>query len=223
MKMWPWTLAVSLILGWASSEDCSATPLNIDWIRQLGTSAVEVSTGVSLDGHGSVYITGETGGSWQRHSRVDTPMSSLLATICRAVFIGQSSWVLARVMKLRTRSSTVRETSWSLGDTDGSPDQRQVAFVSRIDSTGSVNRTTKFSATQLNVVTYEKSVASDGLGNLFVAGYTPSDRPSYTGNAFVSKLDSGGKLFVDSRVRTDQDDQAYGVAAIRTAMYSSRG
>jgi len=92
---------------------CDPAEYRLD--SQLGTSAVEVSTGVSLDGHGSVYITGETGGS------LAAPFAGGYTDVfvARYDLSGSFYWakqlVLARVMKLRTRSSTVRETSWSLG------------------------------------------------------------------------------------------------------------
>src|SRR5437016_5494557 len=46
-------------LYYASPSDCQ----NVEWIRQLGTSGSDLSTGVSADGLGNVYISGVTYGN----------------------------------------------------------------------------------------------------------------------------------------------------------------
>src|SRR3954464_1031247 len=64
----PAHLAVSLafcIVGTFVTSIEPASAVNLDWTRQLGTSAREDNYGVSADGLGDVYISGYTQGNLQ--------------------------------------------------------------------------------------------------------------------------------------------------------------
>ena len=60
MKRLNYLCLVGLLFASAAS---AARGESIEWTRQLGTSAVDMSHGVSADGLGNVYISGDTTGS----------------------------------------------------------------------------------------------------------------------------------------------------------------
>ncbi len=201
--------------GWdafASKYDASGTLL---WTEQLGTSSNDSSGGVSADGLGNVYISGNTYGSLggSNAGRADAFVSKYDAS-------GTLLWTE------QGTSSTDRSTGVSAdglgnvyisGYTQGSLEGPNAgdwdAFVSKYDDAGTLLWTE-----QLGTSSEDQSwdVSADGLGNVYITGHTEGSLGGpNAGNidAFVSKYDASGTLLWSEQLGTSSRDFSYGVSA----------
>jgi len=161
---------------------------NLQWTRQLGTAGHDQSNGVSADGLGNVYISGETRGSLGGSNA-----GSSDAFITKYDAAGNLQWT----KQLGTTgfddclgvSADGLGNAYASGLTDSSLGGAhlgdQDAFVANYDSAGNLQWTR-----QLGTVNVDQGygVSADGLGNAYISGLLRSV------NAFVARYDAEGNF-----------------------------
>jgi hypothetical protein len=161
---------------------------NLIWTRQLGTSADDRGSGVSADGLGNVYVSGETGGALNGNSVGNTD-----------AFLGKydSQGNLLWLRQAGTRdddfgagvsvdSSGSVYLTGTIGEIVGKPTDD--AFVSRYDSAGNLLWTRQIGTTSID---NSYAVSADGHGNVYASGTTYGDFGSANAgsyDAFVVKI-----------------------------------
>jgi hypothetical protein len=145
---------------------------NLQWTKQLGTSAYDANQGVSADGLGNVYISGFTNGS------LDAPNAGGPdAFVGKYDAAGNLQWIRQLGTSAIDSNNAISAdglgnayvsgvTFGSLGGpTAGAGD----AFVSKYDAAGNLQWTK-----QLGTIAddFSYGVSADGLGNIFLSGYT---------------------------------------------------
>lgn len=190
------------------------------WSRQFGTSSYDFGDSVSTDTAGNVYISGRTDGSlggpnlssgdyytdlyvakydgagtlqWTRQfgTSVDDVGGAVSVDGLGNVFVAGF-----------TRVNLQGGISWT-GD----------AFVRKYDSNGSLSWTRQLGTAAIE---YVRGAAADGLGNVYVSGYTEGSLGGTNAgaqDAFVSKYDATGVLKWTRQLGTASSDESFGVAA----------
>src|SRR5215207_785326 len=191
----------------------------LDWIRQLGTSNSDINYDVSTDGLGSVYTSGYTQGSLAAPNAGGSLGFDVLVTKYNSA--GNLVWT-------RQLSSSGDEESFGLsadrlgnvfvagyttGNLAGTNAGGDDAFIARYDAGGNLIWTR-----QLGSGGQERasSVASDGIGNAYVAGVTAGSLAggsSGSTDAFLFKLDVTGNIVWQRQFGTSGFDGIDGLAA----------
>ena len=188
---------------------------NLVWIHHMGTQDSDYASGVSADGLGNVYVTGNTYGSIGGGSAGG-----------QDVFVRgfNSAGILLWSRQLGTRgddrsygvSADALGNVFVAGRTDGPMGEGggggRDAFLSMLDSNGSLLWTR-----ELGTIAEDAGfgVSADGLGNVFLTGHTKGSLGGTNeGNfdAFVSKYDSLGNLLWTSQFGTIWYDMGDAVA-----------
>lgn len=190
--------------------------VSLEWVRQLGSTAQESNSGVSVDSMGNVYISGSTrgnlggpiAGTWDAFvSKYDTggnlAWTRQLGTSSSDGSSGVSVDGLGNVYISGTTGGDLGGTYAGLGD----------AFVSKYDTAGNLLWTQ-----QLGTAAAEESygVSADGLGNVFISGYTAGTLGASSAggwDAFVSKYDTAGNLIWTQQLGTSNDEYSECVGA----------
>ena len=189
------------------------------WTRQLGTATNDNGVGVSADGLGNVYISGFTAGNLGGTNAGDND-----AFVSKYDAAGTLAWTKQLGTPTNDQSFGVSadglgsvyicgETTGSLGGLAGGSSD---AFISKYDSAGA-----RLWTRQIGTAGDDsgRSVAADGLGNVYMSGYTtgslggPNAGNSY--DAFVSKYDAAGNLLWIRQLGTTSEDRSLGVSADR--------
>lgn len=165
------------------------------WTRQLGTTEFDLSIGVSADGLGNVYISGySTGGLGGGPNAGD--LDVFRAFVSKYDDAGNLLWT----RPIGTTSNdfsggvsadglgNVYVSGESHGSMGGPNAGRNDAFVIKYDDAGSL-----LWARQLGTTVSDISfgVSADGLGNVFISGYTDGSLGGANAggsDAFVAKL-----------------------------------
>jgi hypothetical protein len=189
---------------------------NLQWTRQLGTSYSDVSHGVSADGLGNVYISGYTEGDLggSRAGGGD-------AFVAKYNAAGSLQWT--RLLGTSNSDASYGVSADGLGNVYisgytggnlGGPNAGSVdAFVSKYDEAGNYQWTRQLGTSNSD---YGEGVSADGLGNVYIAGYTNGILGGATAgltDAFVTKYDAAGNLQWTRQVGTVSYDYAQGVSA----------
>jgi hypothetical protein len=189
---------------------------NLQWTRQLGTSASDVSNGVSADGLGYVYITGSTAGSIGGPSagsndafvaKYDAAGNLQWTRQLGSSAIDVSNGVLADSLGYVYISGN---TQGSLGGPNAGSDD---AFVSKYDAAGNLLWTRQLGTAELD---RSMRVSADGLGNAYITGFTGGNLDGSNAgafDAFVAKYDAPGNLQWTKQLGTAGDDWSRGVSA----------
>ena len=167
----------------------------VTWTRQIGTAADDESFGVSADGLGNVYLTGRTQGSLGGPSA-----GSFDGFVSKYDAAGALQWT----RQIGTGSDdyglsvsadglgSVYISGYTYGSLGGPNVGAADAFVTKYDSVGVFQWTQQLGTDAFD---YGEAVSADGLGNVFISGWTGGSLggPS-AGNfdAFVSKYDAAG-------------------------------
>jgi hypothetical protein len=166
---------------------------NLQWTRQLGTSSNDVSGGVSADGLGNVYISGNTDGSLGGPNA-----GSADVFVAKYDAAGNLQWT----RQLGTSSNdygvgvsanglgSVYLTGRTFGSLGGTNAGNSDAFVSKYDAAGNFQWTR-----QLGTASYEESdgVSADGAGAVYISGNT---------NGSLGGTNAGNSdVFVANRLR----------------------
>lgn len=170
---------------------------NLQWTRQLGTPSYDVSSGVTADSMGNVYISGSTGGS------LGGPNAGLGdAYVSKYDALGNLQWTRQLGTSLSDASFDVSADSlgnvYISGITEGSLGGSNAggndAFVSKYNSSGALLWTRQLGTAFEDLAL---GVSVDSLGNAYITGHT---RGSISGantgefDAFVIKFDGLGYL-----------------------------
>jgi hypothetical protein len=178
---------------------------SLQWTRQLGTDSFEGSHGVSADGLGNVYITGDTGGS------LDGPNAGPADVfISKYDAAGNLQWTKQMGTNGSDQSNGVSAdglgnvfisgyTGGGIGPAD--------AFISRYDAAGNLQWTKQLTTAER---VESRGVSADGLGNVYISGAFCCDN---RGDAFVSKYDAAGALQWTKQLGTAEGEASYGVSA----------
>jgi Beta-propeller repeat len=193
-----------------------AVAVNLEWTRQLGTSAREDNHGVSADGVGNVYISGYTQGSLQ-----GTNVGARDAFLAKYDSAGSRLWI-------KQLGSSVDDRGWGVsadgvgnvylaGTTGGSLQGANLgstdAFLTKYDAAGALLWTRQLGTT---VDDDGRNVYTDSAGNVYISGFTSGSlQGSNAGftDAFVSKYNSVGALQWTRQLGTTTSDYSYGVTA----------
>jgi hypothetical protein len=185
---------------------------SLQWIRQFGTSELDRSHGVSADGLGSVYVSGQTDGSL-----VGTNVGGTDAFISKYDASGTLQWT-------RQFGTSTREYEFSSVSADGlgkvyisgrteSLGGDRDAFFTKYDDSGTFQWTRQFGTSDHDA---SADVSADGLGNVFISGTTTGTLGEYhfgDDDAFVAKYDAAGTLQWTRQFGTSDRDASIDVSA----------
>ncbi len=190
---------------------------NFLWTRQLGTSDVDCSHGVSADSLGNVFICGWTYGSLGGPEAGDHD-----AFVSKYDAAGNLLWArqlgTSDIDEAHGVAADGLGNVYISGETWGSLEGPKVglvpdAFVSKYDAAGSLLWTR-----QLGTSNWDESygASADGLGNVYVSGRTRGSLGGANvgwGDAFVSKYDAVGNLLWTQQLGTSEEDRSLAVSA----------
>jgi hypothetical protein len=189
---------------------------NLQWTRQLGSSDRDGAGGVSADGLGNVYISGNTSGELVAPN--PTGQNGFLSKYDDA---GQLQWTKQIGGSEATRAHTVSLDDmgnvYTTGETFGSLSGPNAGgldiFLAKYDAAGNALWMRQRGTSEHD---YANDVSADRLGNVYVAGDSKGSLGgSYVGGAydgFLAKYDTAGELQWTRQIGTPYDDRATGVA-----------
>ncbi len=209
----------------------SARAQTVEWIRQLGTTTYDISSSVTTDALGNVYISGTTEGDFATGSGPGTDIIGTDAFVSKYNSAGTLAWT----KQLGTRKSDGRRkrdgsngvttdalgnvyiSGFTQGDLAGPETHagNYDAFVRKYDSTGTLDWTR-----QLGTRGNDRSfgVTTDALGNVYLSGTTERDIDgsgpgTHAGadDAFLTKYDSAGNLTWTRQLGTTDRDKSSSV------------
>jgi hypothetical protein len=181
---------------------------NVLWTRQIGNLVDDAGDGVTVDPFGNVYITGY---------RFPSQQLGYEAFVAKYDAAGNNLWARQRGTSIWDFSVDVAAdalggvyiTGWT---EDRAADERN-AFVTKYNSAGVLQWNDSFGD---GLATFAESAATDGAGNVYVAGRTSAglDGPLLgLMDGFLRKYDSAGYvLWSRQHGTTSGDTAAHGVA-----------
>ncbi len=189
---------------------------NLVWTRQLGTPTWDASSGVSADGLGNVYICGETDGALDGSNA-----GGLDAFVAKYDEGGNLLWTRQLGTYWWDTSSGVSAdglgnvyiSGFTKGDLEGRGAGLEDAFVSKYDGDGNLLWTRQPGTWDIDK---SDGVSADGLGNVYITGYTRADLAGpHVGSrdAFLIKYDSDGDVLWSEQLGTLFADRSFGVSA----------
>lgn len=183
---------------------------NLVWSRLLETVADERARSVSTDGLGNVYVSGSTSGDLGGPSAGEDDLF-----VSKFNAEGTRDWV-------RQLGSDASDASYGIaadalgnvffaGSTRGNLGGPFIggdrdAFVGKYDASGNLLWTRQFGTTGQERAT---SVSADGLGNVYVAGWTTGSLDGINAgffDVFVRKYDTAGNLLWARQFGTSGDE-----------------
>ena len=195
---------------------------NVLWTRQFGTISSDDAFGVAIDGAGSLYVVGSTGGFFpgQTASGVSDAFVRKYGARGQEVWTRQFGTDGLAVEEATGVSVDAAGNVYVAGWTDGTlPGQTNLgetdAFLRKYDSSGKEVWTRQFGTLSSEKI---PDVAGDGTNNLYVVGSTYITIPGLTVGGledittYLYKYDSKGNELWTSRLGTDGRDQVGGVA-----------
>lgn len=193
----------------------------LQWTRQLGTLRYDISTSVSADNQGNIYISGHTerdlGGTNPNQGLNDAPD----AFVSKYDAVGVLQW---------TRQLGTAANEFSMGvSTDGlgnlyisghtfgslaGPNAGESdIFISKYDALGTHQWTRQFGTAAADM---SGGISADDLGNVYVTGYTQGSLGGPNAgdyDAFLVKYDSAGVVQWTRQLGTELSDHSRGVSA----------
>lgn len=198
--------------AWLAKYDGAGTLL---WTRQLGSASQDYARGVAADPWGNVYLGGYTdgslGGANQGSYDAWVAKYDSAGTLLWTQQLGGASGDFAHGVATDA-SGNVYLTGETSGALSGSNQGHSDAWVAKYDSAG-----TLLWVQQLGSASHDaaESVATDGAGNVYLAGYTTgalggAKRGSDDG--WLAKYDPAGNLLWATQLGTPKSDSAAGLA-----------
>lgn len=186
------------------------------WARQIGTSSWDLSYGVSADSLGNVYISGYTEGSLNGANSGNRD-----AFISKYDSDGSFLWGKQIGTSSNEGSTSVSADGlgnvYISGETDGNLTGSNAggsdAFVSKYKANGTLEWTRQLGTSSADSST---SVSADGLGNVYISGYTNGDLDGSNvgkNDAFVSKYGDNGILIWTKQFGTSSTDSSLGISS----------
>ena len=165
---------------------------NTEWVRQFGTETVDNSYGVAADKLGNVFVSAETLGDLGGPNAGSYDSALLKYDVAgnliwkRQFGSGNNDWT-------RPLTADGLGNVYISGTTTSGLDGPFDAFVRKFDTNG-----TLLWSRQFGTPTWDGSsgVSTDGLGNVYVGGYTLGQLsdPNANGKAFLRKYTTDGSL-----------------------------
>jgi hypothetical protein len=190
------------------------TPYEIEWIRQFGTSTYDVAYGLSADGLGNTYTTGQTHGSLggPNAGDADAYLSKLDShgSLLWTRQLGTSQWDWGQRVSCDELGNVYISGTWNR---HGRYDPLADGFVRKYDTAGKLVWTHEFGTAAFD---QSSGVSVDRLGNVFIGGYTVGSLggpQAGGGDAFVSKLDLEGRLVWTRQFGTSGVDSISDISA----------
>jgi len=189
------------------------------WTRQFGSSDYDGAYGVAVDGSGSVYVAGETGGALPGQTKSS---DWFVMDVFLRKYDGSGNEIWTRQFGSRegrgsasvavdsSGNAYVAGSGALLGQSSSGPYD---AFVRKYDGSGNEVWTRQFGSSAEDSA---GGIAVDGSGSVYVAGCTvgvlPGQISSGGPDAFVRKYDSSGNEIWTRQFGADGPDVANGVA-----------
>jgi subtilisin-like proprotein convertase family protein len=183
------------------------------WQRQFGTAGYDAASGVAVDNEGNTYAIGSTDGGLGNTSdrtswlvKYDANGSQLwkrdLLTPDYDVANGAIS----------ISNGSIHIVGRAIGNAGGSGEVTTDAFVAQYDSNGNLSWMKPIASPAWDEA---KSVASDSVGNIYIAGSTRGNLQGTNAgdaDAWLAKYDSSGNIVWKQQIGTIAEDEAFGVA-----------
>jgi hypothetical protein len=201
-----------LLAGQAAAEQ----PYEIAWVRQLGTSGLDMSWGVSADGLGNVYISGYTSGdlagSNAGYEDAFLAKYDAVGTLLWTRQLSTTDWDGSYGVSADGLGNVYISgpSTGSLGGPNAGLDD---AFVAKYDTAGNLLWTRQLGTSDMDV---SQGVSADALGSVYISGLTDGSLGGPNAgrrDAFVSKYDAAGTLLWTRQLGTDWFDASYAVSA----------
>ena len=192
-----------------------ALPPQVEWIKQLGTSSDDNSSGVAVDSSGNVYISGYTYGDL-----AGTNKGEYDAWVAKYNSSGKLQWKQQLgssgndySLGVTTDSSgNVYISGLTGGALAGTNKGNTDAWLAKYNSSGTLQWKQQLGS---SLTDYSFGVATDSSGNVYISGWTTGALAGkYKGglDAWVAKYNSSGKLQWTKQLGTSENDDSYGVA-----------
>lgn len=200
----------------AGSSDAFLTKFDASgnelWSQQIGTSSLDFSNAVAVDGAGNAYLSGATNGRLGGSSPGITD-----AFLTKYDPSGVELWtqqVGSRLMTTRSFSVAVDNAGnpYISGHVGGSRSESYDSLLTKFDSSGNELWSQQIGTAERD---QSHSVAVDGAGNAFISGYTRGnlDGPNAGGDdAFLTKFDTTGNEQWSRQIGTTSNDYGNSVA-----------
>ncbi len=186
------------------------------WSQQIGTSGMEYSYSVAVDGSGNAYITGDTYGDLDGtnagYSDIYLVKFDSSGNQLWAKQIGTPRRDYGRSVAVDA-SGNAFITGWTEGSLGGTNAGEADPFLAKFDSSGN-----QLWLKQLGTSNYDFStaVAVDSSGNAYISGdtYGSLARPlsGYYKDAFLVKFSSSGNKLWAKQIGTSKHDRSNSVA-----------
>jgi hypothetical protein len=191
---------------------------NLQWTKQLGTPSSDSANGISADKLGNVYVSGFTLGNLSGANP-----AGQVAYVAKYDAAGNLWWTKQFGVSAEDQSNGVSadglgnvyvsgRTAGSLGGPNaGSYD----AFVAKYDAAGNIQWTKQLGTADDDE---SSSVSADGLGNVYISGYTAGSLGGPNAgaqDAFLAKYDAAGNFQWTRQLGTSTPDYAVGVSTDR--------
>ena len=210
------TKTIVALLSLALCCVSSARAESLEWARQFGTSTSDEGQGVSADGLGNVYISGQTFGDLggPNAGEYDAFLSKYDAggTLEWTQQFGTSSWDSGLLVSADGLGN-VYITGGTYGSLGGPNAGGRDAFLSKYDAGGTLQWTQQFGTSSSDE---GRGVSADGLGNVYISGLTEGDlggpNAGYN-DAFIRKYDASGTLQWTQQFGTSNSDSSLDASA----------
>lgn len=181
------------------------------WTRQFGSSAQEYVAGIAVDGAGTIFIAGNTSGSFE-----GAPASGGTDLfLMKLDQNGNKLWsrVIAQCSATRMTVGT-RGDVFLLATTQGkiaSPTASGEILTMRYDTNGN-----RVWASQHALGTSATALAVDEDDSLFIAGQVNLDYAARKNDLYIARISSQGSKLWSFTTGTNDDDEARGIALSRS-------
>ncbi len=188
---------------------------NVLWVRQLGSSGADGSSGVAPDGAGGVYLAGSTSGTLGGASAGGTD-----AFVTRYDGTGNVLWIRqlgssgdeGAIAAAPDGAGGVFVSGSTNGNLGGTNLGGQDPWIARYDAAGGLLWVRHFGTNSTDVA---RGAALDGSGGVYVTGFTFGvfgGSTSGPADAWLARYDGAGNQLWVRQYGTSTDDLAYGTA-----------
>jgi hypothetical protein len=183
----------------------TARAVTLDWTRQFGTTVDDQAYGISADGLGNIYVSGDTYGDL--HGTTGN-----VAYVSKYDALGSHQWTRRPAASYGHGVSAddsgnvfVAGWNWVGNQID--------AYVTKYDATGNSQWLKQLSS---STRTISGPVSTDGLGNVYIAGSTKGSLAGPNAgdyDSFLAKYNATGDIQWIKQFGTSQLDHGRGVSA----------
>ena len=205
-----------------SNFTLSNTNAGLIWAKQLGTSNWDGAYGITTDGSGNIYVTGDT---WGNLGGNNTGLKD--AWVAKYLADGSLSWVQQLGTSTEDFSNEVAVdslgnvyiTGFTGGNLDGTSAGGVDAFLAKYTNSG-----TLVWKKQLGTSGYDEAndLAIDSSGNIYLSGVTDGSlggTSAGSGDGWLAKYNSSGGLVWKQQLGTSAWDRATEIAVDGTGLY----